>query len=121
MAFDVAASRAKLLATGLDSGGALGLGRTAALGLDRPLLSWAVAAFGGALVSLGEVLVAVDVVPVSRDVVPVPLMRGGPVTRGVAISLSASRKGACFVLAGLPDGSDSRAGRTCAEVSARAG
>src|SRR5215831_7223403 len=96
--FDVAASREAPLATGLDSGGALGLGGTAALRLDRPLPSRDVAAFGRALVSLGEVLVALDEVPVSRDVVPVPI-GGGLVSRGAAITLSASRNAPRFVLA----------------------
>ena len=64
----------------------LGLGRTAALSVDPPLPAWAVAAFGGVLVSLDEVLVAPDVVPVSRDVVTVPL-RGALGSCGVGISM----------------------------------
>src|SRR5262249_11943557 len=97
--FDVAASREAPLAIGLDSGGALGLGRTAALRLDRPLPSWDVAAFGRALVSLGEVLVGLDEVPVSRDIVPVPI-GGGLVSRGAATCLAAPRIALCFVRAG---------------------
>ena len=126
MAFGVAASGGGALATCLDGAEALGLGRTVALGLGRPLPPCPVAAFGGALVGLGGVLasragvlVSSGEVPVSLDVVPVS-WGGMLVSRGVAVSLSASRGDTAFVLAGPPAEGDSLAGRAGGGVSVRA-
>ena len=126
MAFGVAASGGGALATCLDGAEALGLGRTVALGLGRTLPPCPVAAFGGALVCLGGVLasrtcvlVSSGEVPVSLDVVPVS-WGGMLVSRGVAVSLSASRGDTAFVLAGPPAEGDSLAGRAGGGVSVRA-
>ena len=127
MAFGVSASGGGALAICLDGAGALGLGRTVALGLGRPLPPWPVAAFGRALVCLGvvlasragllassgEVLVSLDVVPASWG--------GMLVARGVAVSLSASRGDTDSVLAGPRAEGDSLAGRAGGGVSVRAG
>src|SRR5437867_9392348 len=111
VAFGVAASGGGALATCLDGAGALGLGRTVALGLARPLPP--VAAFGGALVCLGGVLASRAGVLVSW---------GGMLgSCGVAVSLSASRGDTDFVLAGPPVEGDSLAGRAGGEVSVGVG
>jgi hypothetical protein len=134
VAFGVAASGGGALATCLDGAGALGLGGTGALGPGRPLPPCPVAAFGGLLVCLGGVLasragvlvssgavrVSLDVVRISLDVVPVS-WGGVLVSRGVAVSLSASRGGTDFVLAGPLAEGGSLAGRAGGGVSVRAG
>ena len=127
MVFGVAASGGGALATCFDGAGALGLGRTVALALGRPLPPCPVADFGGALVCLGvvlasragilassgEVLVSLDAVPASSG--------GLLVSRGVAVSLSASRGDTAFVLAGPPAEGDSLAGRAGSGASVLAG
>ena len=124
MAFGVSASGGGALATCLDGAGALGLGRTVVLGLGRPLPPCPVVAFGGALVCLGGVLASRAGVLASSGEVLVSLdgaSRGGMlVSRGVAVSLSASRGDTAFVLAGPPAEGDSLAGRAGGGVSVRA-